>query len=78
MSTSDSKTLTLEAKRDLLNRPLPGTVKRLADTPRYKTQQEVATDFSLDEVVHMLHVINGRLIAIEEKLGHVIQRSGWL
>jgi len=69
MSTPDSKTLTLEAKRDLLNRPLPGTVKRLADTPRYKTRQEVATDFSLDEVVYMLHVINGRLIEMAEKLG---------
>lgn len=69
MSTPDAKTLTLEAKRDLLNRPIEGSVKRLADTPRYKTRQEVATDFSLAEVVHMLHTINGRLIEIAEKLG---------
>ena len=69
MSTPDAKTLTLEAKRDLLNRPIEGSVKRLADTPRYKTRQEVYTDFQLDQIVSMLHTINGRLIRIEEKLG---------
>ena len=69
MSTPDAKTLTLEAKRDLLNRPIEGSVKRLSDTPRYKTRQEVYTDFQLDQIVSMLHTINGRLIRIEEKLG---------
>ena len=65
MSTPDSKTLTLEAKRDLLNRPIEGSVKRLVDTPRYTTRQEVFTDFQLDQIVSMLHQINGRLIELE-------------
>jgi hypothetical protein len=61
MSIPDSKTLTLEAKRDLLNRPLQGSVKRLADTPRYKTQQEVNTDFRLNQIVTMLHEIKSEI-----------------
>ena len=65
MSTPDSKTLTLEAKRDLLNRPIEGSVKRLVDTPWYTTRQEVFTDFQLDQIVSMLHQINGRLIELE-------------
>ena len=61
---SNTKTL-----NEIINQPIQGSVKKLKDTPRYATQQEVNTDFALDEVVHMVHTINGRLIEIAEKLG---------
>ena len=66
MSTPDAKTLTLEAKRDLLNRPIEGSVKRLADSPRYQTQQEVNTDFRLNQIVSMLHEIKGEIADLRD------------
>jgi len=66
MSTPDAKTLTLEAKRDLLNTPIEGSVKRLADSPRYQTRQEVYTDFSFGEVVRMLHEIKDEIAAMRD------------
>tara|TARA_Y100000310_G_scaffold317764_1_gene371012 strand:- start:427 stop:657 length:231 start_codon:yes stop_codon:yes gene_type:complete len=61
---SNTKTL-----NEIINQPIQGSVKKLKDTPEYTTLQEAKTDLRLDEVVRMVHTINGRLIEIAEKLG---------
>ena len=51
---------------EVINQTIQGSVKKLADTPEYTTLQEVKTDFRLDQIVTLLHEINGRLIELEE------------
>ena len=58
---SNTKTLS-----EIINQPIQGSVKKLVDTPKYTTLQEVKTDFRLDQIVTLLHEINGRLIELEE------------
>jgi hypothetical protein len=61
-----SKTKTLSA---ILDENIEGSAKKLKDTPKYTTMQEAKSDFKLNALLHMVSVINGRLIEIQEKLG---------
>jgi len=60
---STTKTLS-----EIINQPIPGTVKKLADTPEYTSMQEAKTDMRLAQIVSMLHEIKGELSDIRDML----------